>query len=49
MQIADKNETDFISIKNYINAIRKELTSKGITEDDLKFIRNYYKKTKERE
>ena len=44
MQIADKNETDFISIKKYINAIRKELTSKGLTEDDLKFIRYYYKK-----
>lgn len=44
MQIADKNETDFVSIKNYINAIRKKLTSKGLTEDDLKFIRNYYKK-----
>ena len=47
IQIANKYKTGISPISGILDAVKEEAIYKGLTADDLKFIRDYYKKERE--
>ena len=47
IQIANKYKTGISPISGILDAVKGEAIYKGLTADDLKFIRDYYKKERE--
>ena len=47
IQIANKYKTGISPISGILDSVKVEAIYKGLTADDLKFIRDYYKKERE--